>query len=93
VKDFFSPTIRRICGLDVPVQAFEKLAYPMTRRGKPETTIEEAVHPSVLARYAADRPPYFDLGRGGPKLYRPRNLANLVGEDGVPIPALPIAEP
>jgi uncharacterized protein (DUF2235 family) len=78
-KDLLTPTIRRVCGVNVPVAAFERLYFPMSKQGKPIPTIGEAIHHSVLERLAAGRSELVDGRPSSRARYRPKNLEGLVG--------------
>ncbi len=80
-------TVRRVCGRNVRVRPYERLAAPFDRLGNPLEPIGEYLHESVVARWGrmgllAGRDEEKDAAV--PKLYRPRSLAgSFVARDQV----------
>jgi hypothetical protein len=74
--DRYHPTLREIGMKKCPVKLNESLYEAMDEAGKPISTINESVHKSVLARYAAPAQVCFDDLNGSCSLapYRPKTL-------------------
>ncbi|MET1028054.1 MAG: DUF2235 domain-containing protein [Dongiaceae bacterium] len=92
VKDRLTPTFRQICQTPFHVGLNETLYQPQDENGKPLSTINEALHQSVLARFGHQaRFSTDDAQRSSEaSLYAPRNLAPLF-KDGKILPAIAIA--
>jgi uncharacterized protein (DUF2235 family) len=78
-KDRLTPTFRQICEKPIKVAFYETLYQPFDESGKPEKTINELIHQSVVDRYAEtalfspdDKPPIRSQ-----EVYKPRNLVPL----------------
>jgi hypothetical protein len=92
VKDRLTPTIRSVCEKDVDVELFEKLYRPRDRGGKPLATINEMVHPSVIARYGRDAliSPEDKVTTRKRQSYAPKNLRPLFAAPGQPKGTTPV---
>ena len=88
VKDRLTPTIRSICETEVEVALWEKLYRPRSKTGKPLPTINEAIHPSVVARMGqgALTSPQDKPGLRKRLTYAPKNLKPLFDPADAPLP-------
>jgi uncharacterized protein (DUF2235 family) len=79
-KDRLAPTFREICGQAFDVSFYQRLYAPMDGTGKLLTTINEAIHRSVIERCKANAFICSDDRNGvcNTQPYRPRNVAPLL---------------
>ncbi|WP_052388887.1 DUF2235 domain-containing protein [Belnapia moabensis] len=73
-KDRLTPTIREVCGREVPVHPWETLYAPRTADGTRLPTINEALHPSLALRYGQRVRLIEDDATDSLIDYRPKNL-------------------
>ena len=73
-KDRLTPTIREVCGREVPVQPWESLYAPRAADGTRLPTINEALHPSLARRYGQRVRLIEDAEAERLIEYRPKNL-------------------
>jgi uncharacterized protein (DUF2235 family) len=91
--DRMTPTIRRVCEVDVEVALYETLYAPIhSRTLTPLPTINEAVHESVLRRFGKHG--HMSLGgkrsKSKMEIYQPRNIEVLFRNDGSLMPHIKV---
>ncbi len=94
-KDLLTPTIRRICGAEFEVSAFEKLFVPRDKKGRMLNPIGEHIHRSVTERWdREDALLCLDDVRNKTKRgrYRAKNISALFNDTGSPLPNVSIAD-
>ncbi len=75
-KDLLTPTIREVMGRTPDVGLLERLYRPMDADGRPQSPINETLHPSVKQRYGQEVMVLagHDETPGEQMTYRPKNL-------------------
>ena len=84
------PTVRQVCGQPIDAPFYQRVYTPTDEQHRPLVPVNEAVHPSVFARYrrASERctedgnPAQNIAGTFTEETYAPPNVAALHGADG-----------